>query len=160
MDALNSYQYRFNVKKYFKRRYKIQEINNKFLKAYYLIYLRRVENSMNSNTGLGLNTITSPCCIIGKNLILPHRLNNIIIARNVKIGNNVTLFHNITIAEENKQKSTIIGDNVIIGAGAVILNNVKIGNNAIIGANSVVTKDVPSNSVVAGNPAHIIKRRQ
>jgi maltose O-acetyltransferase len=50
-----------------------------------------------------------------------------------------------------------IGDNVFIGAGSIILPNVKIGNNVIIGAGSIVTKDVPDNSLVAGNPAKHFK---
>lgn len=50
-----------------------------------------------------------------------------------------------------------IKKNVWIGEGVVILPNVKIGENSIIGANSVITKDIPENSVVAGNPARIIR---
>ena len=50
-----------------------------------------------------------------------------------------------------------IGDNVWLGGHCVVLPGVTIGNNAIIGAGSVVTKDVPDNAVVAGNPARIIK---
>lgn len=48
-------------------------------------------------------------------------------------------------------------DNVWIGENVVIMPNVIIGKNSIIGANSVVTKNVPENSIIAGNPAHIIK---
>jgi maltose O-acetyltransferase len=51
----------------------------------------------------------------------------------------------------------VIGDDVWIGARALILPGVRIGNRAIIGAGSVVTKDVPANTMVAGNPAHPIK---
>lgn len=51
----------------------------------------------------------------------------------------------------------VIGDNVWIGDKATILGGVKIGNNVIIAANAVVTKDIPSNSLVAGVPAKIIK---
>lgn len=51
----------------------------------------------------------------------------------------------------------VIGDDVIINAGARILGPVKIGNNVIIGANAVVVKDVPDNCVVAGVPARIIR---
>ena len=51
----------------------------------------------------------------------------------------------------------IIGDNVWIGTGAIILPGVKIGNSTIIGAGSVVTKSMPENSIVAGNPAKIIR---
>ena len=60
--------------------------------------------------------------------------------------------------KKDKNKVTTIGNNVVIGAGTVILNNVRIGNGAVIGANSVVTKDVKDNEVVAGNPAKVIKK--
>ncbi|KAJ2182189.1 hypothetical protein EV176_005463 [Coemansia sp. RSA 451] len=50
-----------------------------------------------------------------------------------------------------------IGNNVWIGGSAIILPGVTIGNNVTVGAGSVVTKDVPDNVVVAGNPAQIIK---
>ncbi len=50
-----------------------------------------------------------------------------------------------------------VGKKVFIGTGAIVLRNVTIGDNAVIGAGSVVTKDVPPNVIVAGNPAKIIK---
>ena len=49
----------------------------------------------------------------------------------------------------------MIGNNVFIGAGAVILGNIKIGDNAIIGANSVVLRDIPANAIAIGVPAKI-----
>jgi len=52
---------------------------------------------------------------------------------------------------------TFIGKNCFIAVGAVILPGVKVGNEVIVGAGAVVTKDVPSNCVVAGNPAKIIR---
>ena len=52
----------------------------------------------------------------------------------------------------------IIGKNVWIGEGAMIMPGVKIGNNSVIGANSVVTKDIEPFSVVAGSPAKVIKK--
>ena len=51
----------------------------------------------------------------------------------------------------------IIGDNVFVGVGAVVVGKIKIGNNVQIGANAVVTKDVPDNAIVVGNPAYIIR---
>lgn len=51
---------------------------------------------------------------------------------------------------------TKIGNNVFIGMNSIVNMNVSIGNNVIIGAGSVVTKDVPSNVIVAGNPARVI----
>lgn len=54
-------------------------------------------------------------------------------------------------------KPVTIGDNVWIGGRAVILPGVNIGNNVVVAAGAVVTKDVPDNVVVAGNPAKIVK---
>jgi len=52
---------------------------------------------------------------------------------------------------------TFIGKNCFIGAGAIILPGVKVGDNVIVGAGSLVNKDVPNNTIVAGNPAKVIK---
>jgi len=84
---------------------------------------------MCADTGLGLNTAESPMCNIDSPLILPHRLNGIIIGRNVHIGKNVTIYQHVTIAEADPKKHTIIEDNVMIGTGAVIIRNVIIGRN-------------------------------
>ena len=59
----------------------------------------------------------------------------------------------------NKGKSTIIGNDVWIGANAIVLGGVTVGDGAVIGAGSVVTKDVPPYAVVAGVPAKVLKYR-
>lgn len=51
----------------------------------------------------------------------------------------------------------IIGNNVFIGYGSVVLKGVTIGDNSVIGANSVVTRDIPANSIAGGNPCKVIK---
>ncbi len=56
-----------------------------------------------------------------------------------------------------KVESTIIRKGASIGSGATLLANITVGENAIVGAGSVVTKDVPSNAVVAGNPARVLR---
>ena len=56
------------------------------------------------------------------------------------------------------ESKPIIGNNVKICAGSILVGNIKIGNNVIIGAGSVVTKNVPDNCVIAGVPAKIIKK--
>jgi len=72
----------------------------------------------------------------------------------LKIGKNVTVGHLVML------HGCTIGDNSLIGIGAVILNNVKIGKNCIIGAKSLITenKEIPDNSLVVGSPGRIIRK--
>ena len=74
------------------------------------------------------------------------------------IGDNFKCFHLVTIgANENTKSLPVIGNNVSVYTGAVIVDGIRIGNNVKIGANSVVTKNVPDNCTVIGNPAYIVK---
>jgi len=57
----------------------------------------------------------------------------------------------------NLRINTYIGKRCFIGANAIIMAGIKIGDEVIVGSGSIVTKDVPSNSIVVGNPARIIK---
>ena len=69
-----------------------------------------------------------------------------------------TDFHTLTYADgrtSDPTKPIKIGSHVLIGTGAIILKGVTIGDNAVIGAGSVVSRDVPANVVVSGNPAEI-----
>ncbi|MFY9242534.1 MAG: serine acetyltransferase [Polaribacter sp.] len=99
---------------------------------------------------------------IGKGLIIHHGRATVL-NKKVILGNNITLKHNTTIG--NKEDidgldlgSPVIKDNVIIGPNSVILGPITIGENAIIGGGSVVTKDVEPFSIVAGNPAKLIRK--
>lgn len=83
----------------------------------------------------------------------------------VSIGNNVTLTCVRILAHDgstqipfgvSKVGRVTIGDEVFVGQQTVILPNVKIGSRVVIGAGSVVTRDVPDNSIAAGNPARVI----
>ena len=74
------------------------------------------------------------------------------------IGKNCMIGQGVTIGGKSGWYDVpVIGDNVIINAGAKIIGPVRIGDNVEIGANSVVVKDVPSNCVVAGIPARILR---
>ncbi|MGB9937075.1 MAG: serine O-acetyltransferase EpsC [Methanobacterium sp.] len=86
--------------------------------------------------------ILHPKCIIGKNAT---------ILQGVTIGGNIGKM-------KDGRTFPIIGDNVLIGAGAKILGPVIIGDNSMIGANAVVIKDIPNNSVAVGVPAKVIKK--
>ena len=72
----------------------------------------------------------------------------------LKIGKNVTVGHMVML------HGCTIGDNSLIGIGAVILNNAKIGNNCVIGAKSLITenKEIPDNSLVVGSPGRVIRK--
>jgi len=74
------------------------------------------------------------------------------------IGSHFKAKHLVTIGKNNDMKLPTIGNNVFIGAGAVVCGGITIGDNVQIGANAVVMKDVPSNCTVIGNPAIIIRK--
>lgn len=84
----------------------------------------------------------------------------------ISVGDNVTLSSNVKLLAHDASTAKTgvhtkigivrIGNNVFIGANSIVLCNTRIGDNVIIGAGSVVTKDIPSNSVYAGNPATFV----
>lgn len=86
------------------------------------------------------------------------------IGNNVFVGPNVSIFtacHPINPIERNTgiqwAEAVTIGNNVWIGGNTIILPGVTVGDNCVVGAGSVVTKNVPSNTVIGGNPARFIK---
>ncbi|MCU1301814.1 MAG: transferase hexapeptide repeat containing protein [Candidatus Sulfotelmatobacter sp.] len=96
------------------------------------------------------------------------------ICEGVTIEDNVFIGHGVTFTNDSYPRATavdgslqteadwqvertIIKKGASIGSGATILSNTKVGENAIVGAGSVVTKDVPPNAIVAGNPARVLR---
>ncbi|MGM9779193.1 MAG: serine O-acetyltransferase [Prevotella sp.] len=93
---------------------------------------------------------------IGKGLMVVHG-NGTVIGGGSVIGNNLTIYQNATIGFHNGFPT--IGDNVFIGAGAIVIGKIKVGNNVKIGAGAVVVNDVPDNCTVVGPKAKIISQR-
>jgi sugar O-acyltransferase (sialic acid O-acetyltransferase NeuD family) len=87
---------------------------------------------------------------LGESCIINHQAS---IDHECFVGNGVHLAPSSTLCG-----CVSLGDNVMIGAGAVVLPRVNIGENTIVGAGSVVTKDLPSNVVAIGSPAKVIKK--
>lgn len=99
--------------------------------------------------------------ILENNTRFDHPIGIVISA--AEFGKNNAIYQNVTIGAKYKDgkwpdEYPKIGNNITVYAGAVIIGGITIGDNSIIGANAVVTKDVPANCIVAGNPAIIIKK--
>lgn len=108
------------------------------------------------NCGIELNQHTQ----IGYGLRLPHK-GGIIIHPQAVIGNNCEIMQGVTIGNnilKSRDEVAVIGDEVLLCAGAKIIGGVHIGNTVVVGANAVVTKDVPDHTVVAGIPAKEIRK--
>lgn len=91
-----------------------------------------------------------PGATIGKNLFIDHGC-GIVIGETTIIGDNCTIYHNVTLGGTGKDKGKrhpTIGNNVMIGAGSIILGPINIGNNVKIGAGSIVVKDVKDNTTI------------
>jgi len=99
----------------------------------------------------------TPNTKIGKGLYIGH-IGPVVINGLTEIGENCTLTHLVTIGQANRGERKgcpKIGNRVWIGAGAVVVGKIVIGDNVLIAPNSYVNFDVPSNSIVTGNPAVI-----
>jgi serine O-acetyltransferase len=103
---------------------------------------------------------------------MPHGAVGLVVHESTVIGRNVKLYQGVTLGRSDThltedQSSTgggiIVGDDVVVGAGAVVLfrsgETIRIGDRAVIGANSLVLKSVPSGEIWAGNPARKVADR-
>ena len=88
---------------------------------------------------------------------LPHGLHGVFISRYAQIGEGCRIYQNVTIGEVNG-KAPVVGDNCLIGAGAILLGDIRIGDHVKIGAGAVVNVDVPAGATVVCPPARIIEK--
>jgi acetyltransferase-like isoleucine patch superfamily enzyme len=130
--------------------------------------------SVGDGTKIGTFVEVQKNAFIGRNCKIQ---SHTFICEGVTIEDNVFVGHGVTFINDTypratnaegglqteadwKVEPTFVRKGASIGSGATILSNVTIGENAIVGAGSVVTKDVPPNAIVAGNPARVVRRLQ
>ena len=91
-----------------------------------------------------------PGAKIGRGIFIDHGM-GVVIGETCVIGDNVLMYHGVTLgatSSEKIQRHPLVGNNVIIGAGATVLGAIRVGDNAKIGAGALVLKDVPENGTV------------
>ena len=128
-----------------------------FLYKHHLNFLARfISQLARFLTGIEIH----PGAQIGKRLFIDHGM-GIVIGETAIIGNNCTIYHGVTLGGTGKDKTKrhpTLKNNVIVGCGAKVLGAIIIGNNVKIGANAVILEEIPDDSTVVGIPGKIIKK--
>ncbi len=154
--------------------YTVRRLNTHFCRAYQLSKFRSTGSDVKLCEGgaFTYRTITIGSDVfIGRNCCFQSEHGRIIIGNHVMFGPGVNIHggnHDISLGDEPMKSRSknqgddgdvIIGNDVWIGANAIILSGVTIGDGAVVAAGSVVTKEVPQRAVVGGVPAKILKYR-
>ena len=103
-----------------------------------------------------------PAATIGRGMMLDHAT-GVVIGETAVVGENCSMLHSVTLGGSGKvsgDRHPKIGKGVLIGAGAVVLGNVRVGDNSKIGSGAVVLKDVPVKHVAVGMPARMFPLRR
>lgn len=102
-----------------------------------------------------------PGATIGRRFFIDHGM-GVVIGETTEIGDDVLIYQNVTLGGTGKEKGKrhpTIGNHAVIGTGAKVLGNILIGDNVKIGAGSVVVKPVPDNCTVVGVPGRVVRMR-
>ncbi len=119
-------------------------------------YYRNMFHKIKMKTGIGLSYNVK----IGKGLVIGH-WGTIVVNGGTTFGNDIVLTHNVTIGRDVRGKrkgAPTIGNRVIIRTNSTVVGNIVIGDDVLIAPNTFVNFDVPSHSIVIGNPATIHQR--
>jgi serine O-acetyltransferase len=141
---------------YFKGYHAIQ--THRFTHALWLAGRKDFALYLQSRSSAVFQVDINPAARIGKGIMLDHAT-GFVVGETATIGDNVSILQGVTLGGTGKSEEDRhpkIGNGVLIGAGAIVLGNIKVGECARIGAGSVVVKEVPPRVTVAGVPARII----
>jgi serine O-acetyltransferase len=101
-----------------------------------------------------------PAAEIGRRFFIDHGM-GVVIGETARVGDDVTLYHGVTLGGttwKREQRHPMLGDDVVVGAGAKVLGPIEVASGSRIGSNAVVIKDVPENSVVVGVPGRVVAK--
>src|ERR1700735_5530600 len=132
-------------------------IKNRFLRMPFSFLYKFLKMMADSLCGIEL-----PCeVVLGERFVIEH-IGGIVISGDAVFGDDCVIRNGVTVGlrHRNRRGSPVVGNRVDIGAGAKLLGPIRIGDDVAIGANAVVLTDVPSNSIAVGVPARIIPRKK
>ena len=99
-----------------------------------------------------------PAAQIGRRLVIDHGM-GVVIGETSIIGDDVLIYHSVTLGSKTGargKRHPTIGNNVVLGAQAIVLGNITVGDGASIGAATLVVRDVAPSTTVVGNPAKVL----
>ncbi|MCL5674541.1 MAG: serine O-acetyltransferase [Candidatus Omnitrophica bacterium] len=121
-------------------------------------FARFLSNLTRFFTGIEIH----PAAKIGRRFFIDHGM-GVVIGETSVIKDDVLLYQGVVlggVTHEKKKRHPTVGNNVVIGAGAIVLGPIEIGDNARIGAGSVVVKSVPADTTVVGVPGMAVKKQE
>ena len=135
----------------------LHRLGHKLHHAGFQLLARMLSQLNRSLTGIEIH----PGAQIGRRCFIDHGM-GIVIGETAEIGDDVLMYQGVTLGGTGKEKGKrhpTIGNNVVIGTGAIVLGNITIGDYSKIGAGSVVIRSVPEHSTVVGVPGRITRMR-
>ena len=104
----------------------------------------------------------APGATIGRRFMIDHGM-GVVIGETSIIGDDCLIYQGVTLGMTGKhggKRHPTLGNNVMVGAGTIVLGDIHVGNNVKVAAGSVVVHDVPDNTTVVGNPAHVVRENK
>ena len=135
---------------WFWRLYRLrQKTKNRLVRSFCTYLMCRSAHRHGGYVGPGAEFASQP--------VLPHGLHGVFISRYAVVGARCKIYQNVTIGEVDG-KAPVIGQDCLIGAGAVLVGDIRVGRGVRIGAGAVVSRDVPDCATVVSQPPRVMER--